>query len=197
MTGIGDNRLAVLAADIQAAHQDVARGALAVAERALAAGRMLLEAQALLEHGQWAAWLAAHTGLSARTARRYMQLTRSGVESATVANLGIRGTAQRLARLRVRQPPLGYYAMAVANHETQALVWRDIVQPDRFHVVVFGSVDGQDHCVTATHRPVPPELLSRCVIEAGFPDRAATFAVQELTEQRARACELFRQMAFA
>ncbi len=41
-----NNRLTVLAADIQAAHQDVTRGALAVAESAMAAGRMLIEAKA-------------------------------------------------------------------------------------------------------------------------------------------------------
>jgi hypothetical protein len=35
-----NNRLVVLAADIKVAHQDVQRGAQAVAERALAAGRM-------------------------------------------------------------------------------------------------------------------------------------------------------------
>lgn len=93
-----NNRLAVLAADIQAAHQDVTRGALAVAESAMAAGRMLIEAKASMKHGEWAAWLSEHVGMSARTARRYMQLVRSGLETATVADLGLRGAAESLAR---------------------------------------------------------------------------------------------------
>ncbi len=93
-----NNRLSVLAADIQAAHQDVTRGALAIAESAMAAGRMLIEAKASMRHGEWATWLSEHVGMSARTARRYMQLARSSLETATVADLGLRGAAENLAR---------------------------------------------------------------------------------------------------
>jgi hypothetical protein len=94
-----NNRLAVLAADIRAAHQEVTRGAQGVAERALAAGRMLIETKDSLPHGAWEPWLAQHVGMSARTARRYMQLAHAGLKSATVADLGIRAASERVARL--------------------------------------------------------------------------------------------------
>jgi hypothetical protein len=97
-TATGSNRLAVLAADIRAAHQDVTRGAQAVAERALAAGQMLTEAKDTLLHGAWEPWLAKHVGMSARTARRYMQLARAGLKTATVADLGIKGAVAAIAR---------------------------------------------------------------------------------------------------
>ena len=93
-----NNRLTVLAADIQAAHSDIKRSALEAAERTVAAGHMLIEAKAALPHGAWDEWLTAHAGLSARTARRYMQIARSGLETATVADLGIRGAAERLSK---------------------------------------------------------------------------------------------------
>jgi len=70
------NRLPVLAAEIRAAHDDVRRGALVVAERALSAGHALVEAKALVAHGEWAEWLAANAQFSERTARRYMTLAR-------------------------------------------------------------------------------------------------------------------------
>ncbi len=114
----GSNRLAVLAADIQAAHRDATQGALAVAERALAAGRMLEEAKAALPHGKWATWLAESVGMSARTARRYMQISRAGLETATVADLGIRGAAERLVRT-TRQPTRD------VDVEPDYLTWRD------------------------------------------------------------------------
>ena len=193
MTGPAHNRLAVLAADIQAAHQDVTAGALAVAEKALAAGRMLLEAKDSLAHGEWAGWLAQQVGISGRTARRYMQLARSGVETATVAEIGIRGSAEKLARTRVPRPPLGQYAEAVFQGETLAMVWRPAEQPERFHVLVLGRVSGQDHSAVATRHPVPDELLSLTVAEAGFPLGSARFSFRPMD----RCPALFRDVALA
>ena len=91
------NRLSVLAADIQAAHHEIQASAELMAERAIAAGNMLIEAKAALPHGQWQAWLNDHVGMSDRSARRYMQISRSGLETATVADLGIRAAAEALA----------------------------------------------------------------------------------------------------
>ena len=93
-----NNRLSALAADIRAAHSAIKRTTLETAERTVAAGHMLIEAKAALPHGAWDEWLATHAGLSARTARRYMQIARSGLETATVADLGIRGAAERLSK---------------------------------------------------------------------------------------------------
>ena len=81
----GNNRLAVLAADIRAADQDFNRAAITMAERALAAGTALIEAKRLIPHGEWQPWLHENCGLSQRTARRYMTIARSGLKTATVA----------------------------------------------------------------------------------------------------------------
>lgn len=92
----GSNRLAALAADIRAAHQDSCRAAITLAERALAAGTALIEAKRLVAHGEWQPWLRENCGLSERTARRYMALAASGWKTATVAALGIRGASEAL-----------------------------------------------------------------------------------------------------
>ena len=101
-----NNRLPILAAEIRSAHADIRRGALAIAERALAAGTALAEAKAGISHGGWTTWLQANTGLTERTARRYMQLAESGIKSATVADLGIRGAAESIARVSRRRDTL-------------------------------------------------------------------------------------------
>lgn len=95
----GANRLPTLAAEIRAAHAEALAAAKASAERAIAAGTMLIEARKLVIHGQWADWLREHVGFSERTARRYMQLVRGGFNSATVADLGVRAAAEALAEV--------------------------------------------------------------------------------------------------
>ena len=97
-TPVMSNRLTVLAGEVRTAHQAVRANALSMAEHAMAAGRALIEAKGALQHGQWDRWLTEQAGISGRTARRYMQLARSGLEAATVADLGIRGAADALAK---------------------------------------------------------------------------------------------------
>jgi Protein of unknown function (DUF3102) len=60
-------------------------------EHAAEAGRLLIEAKAMVGHGEWAGWLAANTQISERTARRWMRFAKHGREvaekTATVADL--------------------------------------------------------------------------------------------------------------
>jgi hypothetical protein len=95
---IGDNSLPALAASIAAAHRAHHASAVESAASAIEAGGLLIEAKALVAHGEWAAWLLANVGFSERTARRYMQLARSGIKAATVAEVGLRGALECLAR---------------------------------------------------------------------------------------------------
>src|SRR3954452_16779988 len=95
---VGDNRLAVLAVDIKQAHADVKASAMTVATRAIDAGNALIEAKGLLKHGRWKKWLSENVSMSERTAQRYMQVARSGLKSATVAVLGIRGASESIAQ---------------------------------------------------------------------------------------------------
>lgn len=113
----GSNRLAVLAAEIQDADGRVRRSAEEAAAAALDAGHRLIEAKALLPHGKWLPWLKDHAGISDRTARRYMQIAKSGMEIGHVADLGIRGAAQAAAKRRV---PRDTEASAI---EDAVVVW--------------------------------------------------------------------------
>jgi hypothetical protein len=98
MSQAGHNRLEALAGDIRQAHAESRASAEQAAERAIAAGHALIEAKDLVQHGEWASWLEKNAGFSERTARRYMQLARSGLKTATVADLGIRAAAASLAK---------------------------------------------------------------------------------------------------
>ena len=62
-------KLAKLAISIRASIQTSAAAAIEV-------GRKLIEAKALLPHGQWLPWLKDHVGISERTAQDYMALAR-------------------------------------------------------------------------------------------------------------------------
>lgn len=104
----GHNYLPHLAADIKAAHDAVGMNAKAMAEHALAAGRLLIEAKGKLNHGEFGPWLREHVDISERTARRYMTLAKSGVKTATVADLGINGAIEHCANvLKVPLPNSG------------------------------------------------------------------------------------------
>lgn len=96
MGAASSNRLPTLAAEIRRAHADVQEAAKTAAERAIAAGHKLIEARALVQHGEWLPWLRDHCALAERTAQLYMQLARKGVEPATVADLGLQAAAKAL-----------------------------------------------------------------------------------------------------
>lgn len=117
MTEPGHNRLAELANGIRQAHRDTRAAAERAAERALAAGTMLVEAKALVKHGEWAGWLAANVPeISERTAQRYMGFVKAGLKTATVADLGIRGASEAIAK---RQQGRDYTVAGLAEVITQ------------------------------------------------------------------------------
>ena len=60
--------------------------------RAMAAGDLLIEAKAMVQHGQWLPWLRDHCKISERTAQLYMRCAKNRIEiekSATVADLDL------------------------------------------------------------------------------------------------------------
>jgi hypothetical protein len=72
---------------------------LAAIDRVLDAGAMLVEAKGACKHGDWLPFLE-RAGVKERRARQYMQLARSGLKSATVADLGgVRASLEWLATL--------------------------------------------------------------------------------------------------
>src|SRR5215212_4004540 len=123
-----NNRLAVLAEEIREAH-DVCRASTA-AERAVETGRLLIEAKSALPHGAWLPWLREHVGISERLAQGYMRLTRLGLKSATIADLGIRATLARAARRKMPLPGEDEIVVGLAGrpsadfkHEHMLFLW--------------------------------------------------------------------------
>jgi hypothetical protein len=93
---MSSNRLPVLAAEIRRAHADVQEAAKTAAEHAIRAGHALIEAKKLVKHGEWLPWLREHCALPERTAQLYMRIAKSGLESATDADLGLQAAAKAM-----------------------------------------------------------------------------------------------------
>ncbi|EGE59343.1 UNVERIFIED_ORG: hypothetical protein GGI63_005948 [Rhizobium esperanzae] len=70
------NRLPVLAAGINAEHDECLAAMRQSLAHALAAGDMLVEAKSLVLHGQWLPWLADNCAIPKRTAQLYMRLAK-------------------------------------------------------------------------------------------------------------------------
>ena len=146
------NRLPTLAAEIQTAHAAAQAAEITAAERALEAGRALIEAKSLVQHGEWLSFLK-DAGIPERTAQRYLALASSGLKSDTVSDLG--GIKSALAFLSKWQMPKAGEALHVETGEEGvenfAFVWRDYEHPD--HIVIAALVDDQS---VRTKRPMLP-----------------------------------------
>jgi len=97
---IGSNSLPELAARIRAEHRATATALQSSVEHAMTAGDLLLEAKALVKHGEWLPWLAAHCEISERTAQLYMRCAknRKAIEANTqpIADLSLNEAAALL-----------------------------------------------------------------------------------------------------
>jgi hypothetical protein len=76
----GDNSLTDLAARIRAEHGAAAASLGDAVRHAMAAGELLIEAKALVRHGQWLPWLRDRCSLSERTCQLYMRLAKNRAE---------------------------------------------------------------------------------------------------------------------
>lgn len=95
------NSLSDLSARIRVEHHATSAALKSSVEHAMAAGDLLLEAKALVPHGQWLPWLAEHCEMSERTAQLYMRTAknRAAVELQmrnTVADLTLNEAAALL-----------------------------------------------------------------------------------------------------
>jgi Protein of unknown function (DUF3102) len=100
MSEVGSNRLVVLAADIRAAHAGVLDAAKTAAERSIEAGRALIEAKALVRHGQWLPWLKEHCQLSERSAQLYMKIATLGLPAEVIADIGLKAATDVITTIR-------------------------------------------------------------------------------------------------
>ncbi len=90
------NRLPILAETVRRAHAGTMDAAKTAAAYAIEAGTALIEAKALLKHGQWLPWLKEHCHLSERTAQLYMKIVRLGFNAEGLARIGIKATGQAI-----------------------------------------------------------------------------------------------------
>lgn len=98
------NELADLAERVKAAVVAKAAAERTAAGQAISAGMMLLQARSHATHGAWGAFLE-RAGVKERYARKLMQLARSGLKPATVADLGgVKSTLIWLQGLRLPRP---------------------------------------------------------------------------------------------
>jgi Protein of unknown function (DUF3102) len=102
---IGSNSLPDLASRIRAEHEATSAALKTSVEHAMTAGELLIEAKALVKHGQWLPWLAEHCAISDRTAQLYMRCAknRSAIEGKYAMRCGFdleRGRRDPHAKLR-------------------------------------------------------------------------------------------------
>jgi Protein of unknown function (DUF3102) len=165
--GIGDNSLAALAERIRAEHEATAAAMHRGCEHAIAAGRLLIEAKALLRHGEWLPWLQEHCQVSDRTARLYMRLARHAPELEAnrqrVADLTVRAALDALAPVAL--PDIGRGRLGRRYQQSgDALDMVGIVasekHPGFFHV---GHVELTTGVHSWLRRPIAGDVVGRAL----------------------------------
>lgn len=166
------NRLPELRALAKAAHDGFVWHRGEAADKALQAGALLVEAKDLCAHGEWGEWLKS-TGISPRSASRYMALHRAGFKSATVADLGM-AEAERLAAAGLKMMPetVGNAVEVVGVEDGQAVsfaFWWPI-SPNLFTYVCISMADNS---ISEARHPMPPWMLAKMhQYEIGTVDQA-------------------------
>ena len=104
---VTSNRLAVLAAEIRAAHEDVRQSAEHSARRACDAGERLMEARDSpdIPFGGYEQWVRHETGIPQSTAQRYVKLF-IGVKQGriSIGDIAKAGQLGALRMLRIEEP---------------------------------------------------------------------------------------------
>lgn len=125
------SQLANLAQRIQAEHQAVIAAVRSTAEHAMAAGDLLIEAKAKVNHGGWQLWLKEHCAFSERTAQLYMRLAgnRTAIESKAqrVADLTLREAIKVISAPSRPQSPPSSTAQTIAASPTRKVSHRDLL----------------------------------------------------------------------
>lgn len=133
------NALADMAERVKDATAQSADAEKAAIERALEAGRLLLEAKSECRHGQWLLFLE-RAGVPERKAQRFMKLARSGLKSDTVSDLGgVRAALAYLAEPTLPGPDEHIEVYVAGADVATAWVWPSVEHPGFYNV---GGFDG-------------------------------------------------------
>jgi hypothetical protein len=155
---MNSNRLPILAAEIKQAQLEIEKASATVAVKALVAGNSLIEAKALVKHGEWLPFLK-EAGIAERQAQRYMTLARSGLKPDTVSDLG--GIKAALEYLSARQLPAADEQLVAVLpqspwREPLVVIWES-EETGHYHLFLLAYEEFQD-CIW-TRRPVKPEAV--------------------------------------
>lgn len=146
------NSLADLADRLKDTNAETTAAHRAGADGALRAGRLLVEAKAACAHGEWLPFLE-RAGIAERSARNFMTLARSGLISATVADLG--GVKAALAFLSSWRLPTYDEAMVITSADYAAnpiaLCWESSKERGHYHTAGFTG-----ESITASKAPLLP-----------------------------------------
>lgn len=159
------NRLTDLAERVKEATIASALAGRTSIEKAIEAGRFLIDAKAAVRHGEWLPFLQ-RAGIAERTARNFMALAASGLNPAPVADLG--GIKAALAFLSKWRLPSFDEALMITSAERQrefdagaewtpgavGYVWESEKHRGHYHIA---ALDDDDN-LSLTKSPMWPKI---------------------------------------
>lgn len=161
-------------------------------EHAVRAGALLIDAKAVVEHGQWLPWLRDNFGLSERSAQSYMRLSRDlaampATDAKRVALLPLREALASIADSRRKgspttRPQIKSKLSANAVSKTKAELPTQ-VHPDPSEQLVVQH-DGEDSAELPRESQIQPRRAKRQSRASQWGDAVerASSAIQELLE---------------
>jgi hypothetical protein len=189
------NRLTVIAAEIVTAHKEAVEAEARAMQRAIDAGKLLIEAKESLQHGQWLPWLKQHIAFSERTARNYMRLAEeANRHRLPISEMGVKEALRELATIdsiplpRPEQNTLGGVERGGHAEDPDAdtvFIWQSLWQPTPrdgdpysqsvyYHTLLFiGTM------MTIWRKPCPDIWVHERLRSAGFALDLAKWAVFE------------------
>lgn len=200
----GDNRLPVLAEQINAEHSNAEIALSKGVEHAARTGQLLIEAKSLVKHGEWTQWLKSNCQFSERTAQGYMRLSKkiSEGKAQRVADLSLRAALTELADPHISEmpiPPLGKWLRGVISREDGSIceVW--LINSDTkphlghkfLHMAVFDESGDTGHFVDYSIRPIRTDAVPPALENMGFDYKAAQWTEHE-DEPEGVAQKMFR-----
>lgn len=159
------NRLTDLAERVKEATAASALAGRTSIEKAIEAGRFLIDAKAAVRHGDWLPFLQ-RAGIVERTARNFMTLAASGLNPAPVADLG--GIKAALAFLSKWRLPTFDEALMITSAERQGefdagaewtpgavgYVWESEKHRGHYHIAAMDDGDN----LSLTKSPMWPKI---------------------------------------
>jgi hypothetical protein len=125
-------RLEVIKTDIQDAHRNYRTYAERTARYAVMMGQRLIEAKTIVGHGHFESWVKTNCPFGLRMGNHYMQLARSEMKPAMIADIGLRAASEGFTdQLRARASSLSFQTRKAKQRDDQARKWNPPVRGRR------------------------------------------------------------------